>query len=138
MIRRNVFAAAVVGAVMAFAAATILAQAPASASVMGEDECEGLGVHAAWLDWGTGKVSVAVFNHTGDGRWPARTKTFRIAYQDGGPAVASATQTLRSLNPVNVELFNYKKLVGDNFGNFNGEQLLASGKIRLIECASAR
>jgi len=38
--------------------------AAAQASVMGDGDCEGVGVHAAWLDWGTGKVSVAVFNHT--------------------------------------------------------------------------
>ena len=107
---------------------------PAAASVMGEDACEGLGVHAAWLDWGTGKVSVAVFNHTGDGRWPARTKRFRVAYEGASTRVTSEEITLRSLNPRNIELFDYKKLVGQDFGAFNGERMLARGDIRLTGC----
>jgi flavoprotein len=40
----------------------------ANASVMAEGVCDCLVAHAAALSWGTGKVSVAVFNHIGDGR----------------------------------------------------------------------
>lgn len=123
----------------AILAATLGLAAPALASVMGEDACEGVGIHAAWLDWGTGQVSVAVFNHTGDGRWPPHAKRFRVAYDDGGgTVVASDRQTLPSLNAVNVRLFDYRKLVGEQFGQFNGERLLATGQIRLIDCADAK
>jgi len=45
---------------------------------------------------------------------------------------------LRSLRPVNIELFDYRSLYGDNFGAFDGERLLASGKVRLIDCENAR
>ena len=121
---------------LALAAMIALTSAPVSAAVMGKENCEGLGVHAAWLDWGTGQVSVAVFNHTGDGRWPARTKRFRVAYADNGPKIASGQQTLPSLKPVNISLFNYKRLEGDAFGQFNGSKLLESGKITLIDCAN--
>lgn len=107
----------------------------AHASVMGEGACDGLGVHAAWLDWGIGNVSVAVFNHTGDGRWPAVTKHFRVVYAGADVAVASTMQTLQALKPVNVALFDYKALVGKDFSGFDGNKLLNSGKIKLADCA---
>jgi hypothetical protein len=77
-----------------------------------------------------------LFNHTGDGRWPARTKQFRAAYTDDGPKIASGQQTLPSLKPINISLFSYQLLVGDAFGQFNGSKLLESGKITFIECAN--
>ena len=107
----------------------------AHASVMGDGACDGLGVHAAWLDWGTGQVSGAVFNHTGDGRWPAETKKFRVVYGGSDVAVASTLQTLHALKPVNVQLFDYKALVGKDFSGFDGNKLLNSGAIRLADCA---
>ena len=117
------------------AALALTCAAPtAKASVMGEGACDGLGVHAAWLDWGTGKVSVAVFNHTGDGRWPPVTKQFRVVYGGADVAVASALQTLQALKPVNVALFDYKALVGADFSQFDGNKLLNSGDIKLADC----
>ncbi len=115
--------------------ALMLASPAARASVMGEGACDGLGVHVAWLDWGTGKVSVAVFNHTGDGRWPAVTKQFRVVYAGADVAVASTMQTLQALKPVNVALFDYKALVGKDFSGFDGNKLLNSGEIKLADCA---
>ncbi len=112
-----------------------IAAAPAHASVMGDGACDGLGVHAAWLDWGTGKVSVAVFNHTGDGRWPAETKQFRVVYGGADVAVASAMQTLQALKPFNVLLFDYKALIGSEYSRFDGNKLLESGAIKLADCA---
>lgn len=122
------FAALIIAAICAFVVPN------AQASVMGDGACEGLGVHAAWLDWGTGKVSVAVFNHTGDGRWPAETKSFRVVFAGPGVAVASSVQTLPALKPVNVALFDYKALVGGEFSRFNGNALIESGAIKLTDC----
>lgn len=122
--------------ILAVAALSALLATSARASVMGEEACAGLGVHAAWLDWGTGKVSVAVFNHTGDGRWPAQTKTFRVVYAGPDVSVASSMQTLPPLKPVNVALFDYKALVGKEFSRFDGNKLLESGAIKLTDCGS--
>ncbi len=108
------------------------------AAIMGTGPCEGLGVHAAWLDWGTGIVSVAVFNHTGDGRWPPRPIRFQLGYKHDGKIDAGGTRTLAPLRPVNVELFNYKTEVGDDFSGFQGEDLLQSGEIVFVECATGR
>lgn len=124
-----IFAALAVVSALSFAAPA------AQAGVMGEGDCDGLGIHAAWLDWGTGKVSVAVFNHTGDGRWPARTLRFRVAYAGPVVTVASTMQLLKSLKPVNVLLFDYKRLIGADFGKFDGAAMLSSGQITLIDCA---
>lgn len=107
---------------------------PAGAAVMGDGGCEGLGVHAAWLDWGTGIVSVAVFNHTGDGRWPPRTLSFRVAYRAPGPAIESEARALPPLQPVNVALFDYNRVIGKDYSRFDGQRLLDSGRVRLVEC----
>lgn len=78
---------------------------------------------------------VAVFNRTGDGRWPAVTKQFRVVYAGADVAVASTLQTLQALKPVNVALLDYKVLVGQDFGGFDENRLLNSGEIKLADCA---
>ena len=123
-------------AAVAFVAAGVVAAtaAPAQASVTGTGHCSGLQMHSAWLDWGSGLVSVNVHNHTGDNPSVAnRTLRFKVEYVppgNHGHPQRSQTQTLQPSEQRSFEVFTWQQ----KFEEFDGHRLMQQGAFRFVDC----